>query len=1697
MTDFLNGGGVFLGGSPPPVIIPNTEMDLGERGIPINYLAGDFWGRVNEVISPVLLTDRVAIGAYATLHDEKLYVAGKILSTGFNLSNTISITKDGSGNMIFTDDIAGSRTLAQLIGAGSGNVVSSGAPTNLQLAQWINSTSIQGINISSLVLEQSQITGLVSGLSGKAATIHNLVDITNHPVSGLTTGHFLKALSATSYGFTAHGLTKTDVGLSNVTNHAQVRKIVSATNNAVARWDGVSGDQIKNSVVTVGDDGSINIPFGATFNINGVNHTHAGQYQIVDNTLTALAALDTSIGFIYQTGSDLFTKYGFAGSGSANTVSRSDHDHSGIYITGNQSITLSGDITGSGAITIATTLATVNTNVYGTNTFLKFTVNEKGLVTAAEAVAEADIQVVFGSKTANFVYAAPNGAAGNATFRLLVADDIPTIAQSKVTGLVSDLSGKQAADNKLTTYAALATSTGYLYNNGSGVLSWAIPGGGGNVSNSGTPTSGQLAQWVSANAIQGIAITSLATDGFGALTDVTTNNATVSAHGFLPKLGGGTTNFLRADGTWAAPGAAAPLDGIWDWATDKYAPYAAKQTTLQHFYLGTTAPDQTTRLNFDGYLYATQLYDNGTRVLTTIPADVVRTGQVNTYGDFAQTFTDNIIRINNPADTFYYTLTAGAIAANRVLNLPVITGSDTIAVLGLAQTFTAAKTFSSSSLLLNNPAGTFAYTFVGAAIAAARSITLPLLTGNDIMVTEAFTQTLINKTISAASNTLTGVARTDAANTYGDFNNIFRSSRLIMSNPGNTFNYTFVGSAIAAARSITLPLLTGDDTMATIAFAQTLTNKTLNTTDNTITATSQALGDLLKNDGSKFVRFAKGSGLQVLRTNTGATDLEWVTPPWSVISPAALTSVDDTNVTITLGGTPSTALLQAASITLGWTGTLADNRIASAATWNAKQAGSANLTSVSGLTYVSTSFVKMTSANTFTLDTSTYLTGNQSITLSGDISGTGTTAITTAIGANKVTLAMMAQMATSSFLGRVTASTGNVEVLTATQATSLLNQFTTTLKGVVPASGGGTTNFLRADGSWASPGAGVWVTDTYGIKLATDANNVGIGGASPYGFKLQVYGATYMTGSLAVAGTIDTPSGVRVAPNDNVEGYVGFYSTTSSRRWEVGKDNITEASGDVGANFRIRRYSNTNTLLGTAVEIIRSTGDIALNGIVSVSGALLSRAVVNGTWSASAVMHSRLISFQGTDSLNADPFADTSGEGQKNIHIGTFSSGAYGGGNRFSVLITGSERFTIQGYGANVGFVGISTNNPRVKLNVCAALVEAPTLGTASGTILVGESSNGYGMLMGVGGSGKGWIQVQRVDSTATAYNLVLQPSGGGVDFGGKFGWDTNDAFTWDGASVAHYGLSKTGTGYVALSGYYGLAFITQSSLRTFITPSGSMDHYGTININGTNVNAHISPDAYGMAITTTGASGGGWARSYRFRQKNDGTLLAGFGGYGGENTLENLWIGREYNDACAIFQPDGEVQLFHNNVVKLQVQAAGVLIHSGLRLNTTGAAAGKVWTSSDADGNGSWQTAGGGGSELTLTEAPAANQTATGVKVVMTAGEALSFGQVVYFKSDGKVWKSLSGTASTTPVIGMAISSAAANGSVTVLLHGIVRNDNWAWSVGTKLYLEIYSGDMIQAPPTGSGHTVQVLGVATHADRVYFNPSMDTLVNV
>ena len=68
-----------------------------------------------------------------------------------------------------------------------------------------------------------------------------------------------------------------------------------------------------------------------------------------------------------------------------------------------------------------------------------------------------------------------------------------------------------------------------------------------------------------------------------------------------------------------------------------------------------------------------------------------------------------------------------------------------------------------------------------------------------------------------------------------------------------------------------------------------------------------------------------------------------------------------------------------------------------------------------------------------------------------------------------VTNPKLAGMTAYTIKGNNTATLATPSDLTGDLVTALLYTFTDTLQGVVPASGGGTTNFLRADGTWASP----------------------------------------------------------------------------------------------------------------------------------------------------------------------------------------------------------------------------------------------------------------------------------------------------------------------------------------------------------------------------------------------------------------------------------------------------------------------------------------------------------------------------------------------------------------------------------------------------------------------------------------------------
>jgi hypothetical protein len=78
-------------------------------------------------------------------------------------------------------------------------------------------------------------------------------------------------------------------------------------------------------------------------------------------------------------------------------------------------------------------LATVSVGSTVAAGLRKFDVDSYGRISQAAAANATDINTAYGSQTANFVLAAPDAAAGNPSFRALVANDIPNHSTDKLT----------------------------------------------------------------------------------------------------------------------------------------------------------------------------------------------------------------------------------------------------------------------------------------------------------------------------------------------------------------------------------------------------------------------------------------------------------------------------------------------------------------------------------------------------------------------------------------------------------------------------------------------------------------------------------------------------------------------------------------------------------------------------------------------------------------------------------------------------------------------------------------------------------------------------------------------------------------------------------------------------------------------------------------------------------------------------------------------------------------------------------------------------------------------------------------------------------------------------------------------------------------------------------------------------------------
>ena len=206
-------------------------------------------------------------------------------------------------------------------------------------------------------------------------------------------------------------------------------------------------------------------------------------------------------------------------------------------------------------------------------------------------------------------------------------------------------------------------------------------------------------------------------------------------------------------------------------------------------------------------------------------------------------------------------------------------------------------------------------------------------------------------------------------------------------------------------------------------------------------------------------------------------------------------------------------------------------------------------------TLVGPGFVKANGSGVLSVDTTAYtpttttVQGTTPISIGGGHSALDLSANRVwSLDANGVTNSFLAQMGAATIKGNNGGSLANAADLTATQVTAMLNPFTSSLQGLAPLSGGGTSNFLRADGTWAVPagtGGSGTVTGVFGTSgqvtvtpsspnpivslVAKGAGAGAYGGSGIAGFSLDAFGAvtavtpaTYLTSTGTTPGTYNS-----------------------------------------------------------------------------------------------------------------------------------------------------------------------------------------------------------------------------------------------------------------------------------------------------------------------------------------------------------------------------------------------------------------------------------------------------------------------------------------------------------------------------------------------------------------------------------------------
>ena len=128
------------------------------------------------------------------------------------------------------------------------------------------------------------------------------------------------------------------------------------------------------------------------------------------------------------------------------------------------------------------------------------------------------------------------------------------------------------------------------------------------------------------------------------------------------------------------------------------------------------------------------------------------------------------------------------------------------------------------------------------------------------------------------------------------------------------------------------------------------------------------------------------------------------------------------------------------------------------------------------------------------------------------------------------------------------------------------------------------------------------------------------------------------------------------------------------------------------------------------------------------------------------------------------------------------------------------------------------------------------------------------------------------------------------------------------------------------------------------------------------------------------------------------------------------------------------------------------------------------------------------------ITAIPSGDHIASGPKITLIATSVVAFGDICYIDSAGGATLVNASVIATSCALVMALGTINAGASGSFLIMGIARDDTWSWTVGGLIFITITGttgNTLSQTPPTGTDEVIQVVGVATNATRIFFNPQL------